>query len=68
MPRKTAATPLDRDSVRTSFNEAAARCRGKRARPDGAFSRRGRFNEAAARCRGKPAEDSTETIVADALQ
>ena len=40
-------------SGRPSFNEAAARCRGK---PPGAAAARGRsrrFNEAAARCRGK---------------
>ena len=36
------------------FNEAAARCRGKRrAAPRAARRRRRRFNEAAARCRGK---------------
>ena len=37
------------------FNEAAARCRGKRGGFDAARTRRRRFNEAAARCRGKPA-------------
>ena len=35
------------------FNEAAARCRGKRPRPAGSAGRPRRFNEAAARCRGK---------------
>ena len=35
------------------FNEAAARCRGKRAPAGSGMARRPRFNEAAARCRGK---------------
>ena len=53
MPRKTGSAAWRR-LARTSFNEAAARCRGKRPRP--ADTRRGVqgcFNEAAARCRGK---------------
>ena len=40
-------------SGRTRFNEAAARCRGKRIWPAAPTRRRRRFNEAAARCRGK---------------
>ena len=52
MPRKTPARHRDLPEGRR-FNEAAARCRGKR----GAGRRRRhawrRFNEAAARCRGK---------------
>ena len=54
MPRKTAADGSSARAPTTCFNEAAARCRGKRA------GRRRRptatapcFNEAAARCRGK---------------
>ena len=35
------------------FNEAAARCRGKRRNPDTGHWRKTGFNEAAARCRGK---------------
>ena len=35
------------------FNEAAARCRGKRRTAGGPGAAAGRFNEAAARCRGK---------------
>ena len=57
-PRPDAAENSDGSTSRTgrsaSFNEAAARCRGKPARPP--FPCRGcagRFNEAAARCRGK---------------
>ena len=50
------------------FNEAAARCRGKRRVP-----RRGRppaagFNEAAARCRGKHTATLKMEGVTDALQ
>ena len=36
-----------------SFNEAAARCRGKPGVPGAAVPSVHRFNEAAARCRGK---------------
>ena len=52
MPRKTRIRPSSRRST-AGFNEAAARCRGKRA--DQGQPRPGRvgFNEAAARCRGK---------------
>ena len=53
MPRKTSATASVSRTAAAGFNEAAARCRGKRrvrvrflVRPLG-------FNEAAARCRGK---------------
>ena len=42
---------------RRRFNEAAARCRGKRAPRRGPSPPRRRFNEAAARCRGKPFVD-----------
>ena len=58
MPRKT---PTGRCRVPLgpgSFNEAAARCRGKRVQgwsKDRAAC--GGFNEAAARCRGKPAQE-----------
>ena len=52
MPRKThSESSFISRSVR--FNEAAARCRGKRgarSEPEGST---GGFNEAAARCRGK---------------
>ena len=53
MPRKTAIWSKVSGAV-SGFNEAAARCRGKRlpggdGRPHGPD----RFNEAAARCRGK---------------
>ena len=41
-------------SAAPSFNEAAARCRGKLPLPCRRGGGRGRFNEAAARCRGKP--------------
>ena len=57
-PRPDAAEnrrrPAAADRRGRRFNEAAARCRGKRptaARPQPAAAR---FNEAAARCRGKP--------------
>ena len=43
-------------SIRNRFNEAAARCRGKRARRPGTRSNSASFNEAAARCRGKPGD------------
>ena len=39
---------------RRRFNEAAARCRGKRADEAARGGGGCRFNEAAARCRGKP--------------
>ena len=52
MPRKTWPASGPRKPA-TGFNEAAARCRGKR-RPLRPGARgRGGFNEAAARCRGK---------------
>ena len=55
MPRKNLRGPRKKIEALRSFNEAAARCRGKPLRP---FRRapapRRRFNEAAARCRGKP--------------
>ena len=47
--RRTAAS--SRGTPR--FNEAAARCRGKRFHAAGAFVPSSGFNEAAARCRGK---------------
>ena len=54
MPRKTHG-PLRAGRLhRQGFNEAAARCRGKRAADGNAFVTRLSFNEAAARCRGKP--------------
>ena len=52
MPRKT-DDPGRAIPGLTRFNEAAARCRGKRPdRPDNDL-RTTSFNEAAARCRGK---------------
>ena len=52
MPRKTRpAGGLERGARR--FNEAAARCRGKRLMGAGMRLSTTRFNEAAARCRGK---------------
>ena len=58
-PRPDAAeNPRQNEDRMTSpvcFNEAAARCRGKRPTASSAeTSHRGCFNEAAARCRGKP--------------
>ena len=41
-------------SPSSGFNEAAARCRGKRGRRRPVVAGEGSFNEAAARCRGKP--------------
>ena len=55
MPRKTRAS-LTASRRRTSFNEAAARCRGKHRRRRPALRLPLGFNEAAARCRGKRAE------------
>ena len=60
-PRPDAAEnvrrPASEPRPRQSFNEAAARCRGKHGISDryGCYSDR-RFNEAAARCRGKRGE------------
>ena len=53
MPRKTEEDDMIRAAAR-SFNEAAARCRGKRGARRGTPRGGPRFNEAAARCRGKP--------------
>ena len=54
MPRKTRTAPSSPPAARRSFNEAAARCRGKRhSPPRGCRMRAQGFNEAAARCRGK---------------
>ena len=50
------------------FNEAAARCRGKRARPPARRGRARRFNEAAARCRGKPGLGNRAGHLQGALQ
>ena len=59
-PRPDAAENPDRRhdqrSLAVRFNEAAARCRGKRAPLDGFVRAVQRFNEAAARCRGKHAD------------
>ena len=52
MPRKTAICAAQPASP-AGFNEAAARCRGKRAHTYPAAEDREGFNEAAARCRGK---------------
>ena len=58
-PRPDAAENVGRApdgiSARIRFNEAAARCRGKRRGRCACWSRWHRFNEAAARCRGKRA-------------
>ena len=54
MPRKTETVWVGESGNLIGFNEAAARCRGKRRRAG--RTRRWRccrFNEAAARCRGK---------------
>ena len=54
MPRKTRSSSRWRATWPPSFNEAAARCRGKRTGPARAIKpTMARFNEAAARCRGK---------------
>ena len=53
MPRKTASMTTEKRLAQKRFNEAAARCRGKRGRPTRRVRFSIRFNEAAARCRGK---------------
>ena len=53
MPRKRSSPTRGSSRGGTSFNEAAARCRGKVAACQLLPGPRGRFNEAAARCRGK---------------
>ena len=53
MPRKTFNCPLPRIRGSGRFNEAAARCRGKRPRRRRPRRPAAGFNEAAARCRGK---------------
>ena len=53
MPRKTGPAPRVALERTRGFNEAAARCRGKRRDARRAQAGAGRFNEAAARCRGK---------------
>ena len=54
MPRKTCGETSSA-SRNGSFNEAAARCRGKRGTlTSSTRSSTSGFNEAAARCRGKP--------------
>ena len=56
-PRPDAAENAVKREVRRSetyrFNEAAARCRGKRTYNNKALRHHRGFNEAAARCRGK---------------
>ena len=54
MPRKTVTPPLPSSPTTNCFNEAAARCRGKRQSGAGHKGGERCFNEAAARCRGKP--------------
>ena len=54
MPRKTRREPLDPRVAMPGFNEAAARCRGKRLSVMFSCCVPACFNEAAARCRGKP--------------
>ena len=53
MPRKTRGTTAPNSRRTYYFNEAAARCRGKRPRVPAELGREDDFNEAAARCRGK---------------
>ena len=68
MPRKTVTAAEDDFALEGGFNEAAARCRGKRPRRSrGRRAGRG-FNEAAARCRGKLAEVSLRMHDEHALQ
>ena len=55
MPRKTSVGKMPSASTPWSFNEAAARCRGKPTAAARETPAPARFNEAAARCRGKPA-------------
>ncbi len=57
MPGKT--VPARWNAITDSgFNEAPAKCRGKRRAGTGRSRRRIRFNEAPAKCRGKPPEDA----------
>ena len=56
MPRKTPDDPDTQDMLASGFNEAAARCRGKRQTARPKSPKRVCFNEAAARCRGKQPE------------
>ena len=53
MPRKTGRGRRATAALPPRFNEAAARCHGKRRRSRRRAAGRGRFNEAAARCHGK---------------
>ena len=53
MPRKTPSRGRGRVPAGLRFNEAAARCRGKRTASGAEAIARSGFNEAAARCRGK---------------
>ena len=59
MPRKTPRGVRIRPRSAASFNEAAARCHGKRPCRRWRCAHRERFNEAAARCHGKPAAVTT---------
>ena len=68
MPRKTADDRLHRDDPRGGFNEAAARCHGKRAPTGWAGPTRKSFNEAAARCHGKRGRLTAPFPYAGALQ
>ena len=67
MPRKTFISD-NWEELSASFNEAAARCRGKRVGWGETHRRRYGFNEAAARCRGKPADDVDARTGAPSLQ
>ena len=58
----------DPSLTEAGFNEAAARCRGKRAPPAAPEPTSRGFNEAAARCRGKRAPTSTSGRSVTALQ
>ena len=69
MPRKTNGCGGTAPAPCSCFNEAAARCRGKRAvRSSDGEVLVGRFNEAAARCRGKPAREPNSVSISPSLQ
>ena len=61
MPRKTPTSFAPR-AVPICFNEAAARCRGKRGCPCATKPGSPGFNEAAARCRGKHRHGETAHV------
>ena len=71
-PRPDAAENPARDRAMDRgpgrFNEAAARCRGKRAPQAPRVAPAAGFNEAAARCRGKHALASVDDTLSALLQ